>query len=106
DVGMQRAATVAVDGAGNVYLAGIFWGTLSFGCAASSIGTGRMFLAKLDPRGDCVFQRSLKGSATGDVRQIGVERSGSVIVSGIDAANAFVDRIDANGEDGWHHTEP
>jgi len=107
DVGMQRASTVAVDATGNIYLGGIFWGTLTFGCPASSIAAGaRKFLAKLDPRGDCVFERSLKGTGTSDFRQIAVERSGAVIAAGIDAPNAFVDRIDANGEDGWHHTEP
>jgi len=52
---------IALDATGNIALAGAFRGTLSLGGACSplvSAGDQDMFVAKLDPDGDCLWAQA------------------------------------------------
>jgi hypothetical protein len=65
-------ADVAVDGAGNVYLAGE--------ARISSTEHSDAVLTKLDPSGSLVFSRKLGGSADDGARALAVDPSGVVVV--------------------------
>jgi hypothetical protein len=82
----QRKATLAVDGAGAVYLTGSFSGTLSFnpagGANLTSAGGNDIFVTKLDTNG--AFQWAVSAGGTGDDsgNAIAVDSFGDVYVTG------------------------
>ena len=49
-----RAASVAVDGSGNVYAAGTFWGTVDFGAGDVTSANSEAFVVKLNSAGQAV----------------------------------------------------
>jgi hypothetical protein len=86
----QNKATIAVDGAGAVYMTGTFSGTLSFnpagGANLTSAGGNDIFVLKLDTNG--VFQWAVSAGGTGDDsgNGIAVDGFGDVYVTGSIAA--------------------
>lgn len=107
--------SVAVDGAGNVYLGGQFYGTADFSGNVITSATGEKgFLAKYDSNGNIQWARSVSGSITNSIATFGtkvyfVSKSYTVIEynnagTAIDAFdisdyNVFADKIrtDASG---------
>jgi hypothetical protein len=85
-----NTATIAVDGAGAVYMTGSFSGTLSFnpagGANLTSAGGNDIFVSKLDTNG--AFQWAVSAGGTGDVsgNGIAVDCFGDVYVTGVIAA--------------------
>jgi len=86
----DSASAIAVDAAGNAYVAG---STSSpdfpvtsgghMGTAPTSLSDQRSFVAKLDPNGELVFSDLLGGSAISDAEAVAVNAAGQVVVSGM-----------------------
>lgn len=91
----DNASAIAVDSAGDAYVAGV---TTSpdfpvtsggnLGTAPTS-GTERSFVAKLDPNGQLVFSDLLGGSTNSYPQAVAVNAAGQVLVSGISAGPGF-----------------
>jgi hypothetical protein len=76
---------ITVDGSGNVYVAGNFAGTASFGnTQLTSAGGTDIYVCKLDPTSGNVLWADQAGGASGeDVNAISVDPSGNVFVTGM-----------------------
>ncbi len=63
--GDQTVGGVAVDGAGNVFLAGVFSGTLPLDASNTLTATGHdVHLAKLDPTGKVLWSKSFSAAVS------------------------------------------
>lgn len=114
--GQDNAGGIAVDAAGNAYVAG-FTGSTDFPTrnARQSANAGRFnaFVAQLDPSGRLVFSTYLGGSAGDYASAVAVAASGEIYVAGVatspdfptanavqsthrGAADAFVARLDSS----------
>src|SRR5580658_1323658 len=90
------ANAVAVDGAGNAYIAG---STASpdfpvtsggnLGTAPAGLASQRSFVAKLDPTGNVVFSDLLGGSAWSAAQAVAVNAAGQILVSGNSVKSGF-----------------
>jgi hypothetical protein len=90
------ANAIAVDGAGNAYIAGStvspdFPVTAggSLGTAPTSATDPRSFVAKLDPNGNVVFSDLLGGSTSSAAQAVAVNAAGQILVSGNSAKSGF-----------------
>jgi hypothetical protein len=78
---------IALDGAGNVYTTGTFWGTSDFDPGAGTYnlgdlnGSGDVFISKLDGAGNFVWAKGLHGGA-GSGNAIALDGSGNVYTTG------------------------
>ncbi|HYE95652.1 MAG TPA: SBBP repeat-containing protein [Rubricoccaceae bacterium] len=114
----DRAIDVEVDGAGNVYLAGVYSTTADFApFTLTSVGGGDAFLVKYDPSGTALFAVSGGGATLHDWgNAVALDGSGNIYVSGyfntgadfgdqsVVAAggiDAFVVKYDAAGQAIW-----
>lgn len=82
-------AGVAVDNAGNAYVAGTtrnpnfpVAGGGALGTPPTSAGDGRSFVTKLDAQGAVVFSALIGGSAVSSARGIAIAPDGGILVSG------------------------
>ena len=78
---------VGVDGSGNVYVTGWFWGTVDFDPGSgvdnhTSNGEHDVFLNKFDSSGAFNWARTWGGSEWDDGHGVAVEGSGNVYVTG------------------------
>ncbi len=84
--GDQQCQSVAIDATGNVYIAGNYNGTLSFGTGFSlptvATDTGLPYVAKLDNTGTVVAAQTWGTAAVSDVLGIAVDSSSNVIIAG------------------------
>jgi hypothetical protein len=79
----QRANGLAVDGAGNVVVAGGFDGTLDFGSIVlTSSGVEDVFVAKLDATGAPVWAKRFGDSAQQAATAVAVDAAGDVVLTG------------------------
>jgi len=80
----DRAFGLAMDGVGNVYVAGSTGGDLDGPAIGSDplVGATDFFLAKFDPAGNLLFTRQLGTLATDEARGVAVDGVGSVYVTG------------------------
>ena len=92
----DQVAGIAVDGAGNAYIAGStsnpnfpVVGGGSLGTAPLSTKDSRPFVMKLNPQGSVVFAVLLGGSATSTASGIALTPQGQILVSGMSAAKGF-----------------
>ena len=86
---------VAVDGSGDVYTAGSFFGTVDFDPGAGTFNVtaagGRIFVSKLDSAGNFVWAKQM-GGVTGDqAMAVAVNGSGNVYTTGLFAGTADFD---------------
>ena len=83
DTSDQTAASIAVDTAGDVIVAGSFDGTLTLGANVKSASAGAhdMFVAKLDPMGEGRWIRRLGDSADQRVTGACVNAANEIAVS-------------------------
>ncbi|WP_437836578.1 hypothetical protein [Sorangium sp. So ce1153] len=82
---------VAIDGAGNVLIAGEFSGTVDLGGGPlTSVGTSSIFLAKLDPAGNHLWSKRFGavGGRSGS-RTIAVDGAGNVILAAVSSGGAI-----------------
>lgn len=115
DASQQYPGAVAVDDAGNVYLAGGFTGALSLGGATLiSAGSHDAFLAKLDASGAHVWSQQFGDSSYQAATGLAIDPQGNVLLVGaflgsitFDAvhtsadSNAFVAKLGSDGAPIW-----
>lgn len=81
---------LALDAAGNAYVAGAFVGTLSTGTSFLSSAGGSndtdAFLLKYDPQGTVLWARSAGGGSFDAVRDVAVSAAGEVTIAGNSAS--------------------
>ena len=92
----DQVSALAVDGAGNAYIAGTtsnpgfpVVGGGALGTAPKAGGDTRSFVAKLNPQGAVVFAVLIGGSAASGARGIAVTPQGQILLSGIANASGF-----------------
>jgi Beta-propeller repeat len=74
---------VATDAAGNVYVTGLFFGTLNLGGGVlTSTGQNDLFVAKFDPSGAHVWSENFGDVSVQTARSIAVDGAGHVLVAG------------------------
>ncbi len=79
----DRPASVAADGSGNVYVAGLFQNTTDFGAGSvSSGGSYDSFLASYDVTGAYRWSRTSGAVATDEARGVAVDSAGNVFLTG------------------------
>jgi len=119
-----KGSEVAVDEDGYVYLTGIFDGAVDFDpgpAAENHAGISSPFLCKLDPEGNFLWVRSLRGIFMGLNTCVAVDRGSNVIVGGSFSnslnynlgsdsdtvvsngkEDIFLGAFDSNGNSLWH----
>ena len=91
--GLDEAASVAVDAAGNVYLAGTT-SSPGFPGAPGSPGGIDLFVTKLDARGSTVlFSTYIGGSGIDEARGMTIDTLGNVYVVGVDDVDRTSRRV-------------
>lgn len=77
------AYSVVVDGVGDAYLCGVFWGTAQFsGKSVVSAGQRDSFIAKYGPAGDVLWTVSLGGSSFDDLTAAALTPAGDLLTVG------------------------
>jgi gliding motility-associated-like protein len=85
--GYNTGEDIFVDGIGNVYTTGLFWGTVDFdpGPATfnlTSAGTSDIFVTKQDPSGALIWAVRMGGTGNDDGFSITVDLNGNVLTTG------------------------
>jgi hypothetical protein len=115
--GAVYGTAVAVDGSGNVVIAGYFNGSADFGGGVlHNMGAYDTFLAKYDANGTHLWSKRLGGDGYDHAFAVGLDRNGNVLVAGFFDGNAdfgggmlptsegvdvFVAKYDGNGNHVW-----
>jgi hypothetical protein len=94
--GTAHSPTVEVDGSGNVYAAGKYYGSIDFDptwrvSTLSSGSAGGSYITKLSSSGSLVWARGLVGGSVGGVYGLAVDATGNVYATG-----TFYSSIDLN----------
>jgi hypothetical protein len=116
----QQGAGIAVDSFGDVYIAGFFTGTVTFGdTSVTTTGieeTLDIYIAKYDASGNFKWVRTAGGQAHDEATDISAIGSGGVIITGyiegdasfddttltdVGSTDVFVAKYDVNGELLW-----
>ncbi|HMO88363.1 MAG TPA: T9SS type A sorting domain-containing protein [Lacibacter sp.] len=82
----DQAQAIALDAAGNIYVAGVFQGTSSFNISPAvnltSAGNQDAFLAKYDPSGLNIFALKMGGTGADLANALAVDAAGNAYVAG------------------------
>ena len=104
--GLVFLEAMTSDMVGNIYVAGLVWGTVSFGGynVATANGGGDGFVAKLDPQGNWmwanIFSTDPNSNGSSWMRGLDVDSgTGNVIVSGSQSGSTMFDNILLNNTD-------
>jgi hypothetical protein len=115
DASLQELGALAVDGEGDVVLAGVTAGTVDFGAGPLAGDRLDLFVAKLAPDGRAIWARRFGGAEAEDASAIAAAKDGGVILGGslegrVDFGGPVVDnhgafpfllRLDAAGRARW-----
>ena len=117
DINDDRALSVAIDGAGNVFVAGLFRNSIDFGGGALvAAGADDAFVAAFDSNGNPLWGRSAGSSDDQSANGVAVDAAGNVLVVGtfrnqidwgdgahVSAGNAdaYVVKLDPSGNALW-----
>jgi hypothetical protein len=79
--------SIAVDGSGNVYITGLFFGTVDFdpGMGTSNLtsgGSSDIFISKLDAAGNFLWAKNIGGTSFDGANSITLDGSGNVYLTG------------------------
>lgn len=82
--GSDRGLSIRVDGSGNTYITGYYYGAATFGpfTLNSVSGSQDIFIAKLDANGNFLWVRSAGGNMTDIPSNIAIDNAGDVLVTG------------------------
>ncbi|QNL22406.1 T9SS type A sorting domain-containing protein [Hyphobacterium sp. CCMP332] len=88
--------SIFVDGAGNVYTTGFYWGSADFDPGPglfilTSVGGQDIFVQKLDSSGNFLWAKSFGGTSTDEGLSIAVDASGNVYTTGFFRGTADFD---------------
>lgn len=87
--GAQNVRSIALDAAGNTYIAGFFTGTVDLNPDSlatanhTSVGSTDIFIVKLDQQGNYRWSKSFGSTAADEGKAITVSASGAVYITGI-----------------------
>jgi hypothetical protein len=118
---------VAINDSGDVFVTGIFWGTVDFDPGSgveehTAIGEQDMFLSKFDASGNFQWTRVWGGEGTDESWGIAVDKSGNIIITGRfgfsvdfdpgpgvdnhegDANDDFITKFNPSGDFQWART--
>jgi hypothetical protein len=110
---LAKGYCITVDNVGNVYTAGIFGSTNDFNPSSSinnltSNGSDDIFIVKTTPQGDFVWARNLGGTQSDVPKDITVDLSGNIYLTGYFAGTADFDPeagvtnlVSAGGDDAF-----
>jgi hypothetical protein len=119
--GPVGTTSLAVDAAGNVCVAGSFFGSLTFGTTTlTSVGRADIFVAKLDPSGNWLSAVRGGGSSDEQLTRLALDTNGNVYLAGqfsgltgtlatfgtttltsVGNTDFFIARLDAGGTWRW-----
>jgi uncharacterized protein (TIGR03437 family) len=97
----DSASAIAVDSAGNAYVAGSTaspdfpvttggnLGKAPTGVSSPGVSSKRSFVVNLDPNGELLFSDLLGGSASSQAQAVAVTASGQILVSGVSYSSGF-----------------
>ncbi|HZF50800.1 MAG TPA: SBBP repeat-containing protein [Polyangiaceae bacterium] len=112
----EWGGSIAIDGAGNVFVTGVCNGTINFGDAFKLCDYRGIFVVKLAPSGEYVWSKVFKATAQSSAFDIAADSSGNVVLTGelqgsinfgggmlTSAGNTdiFVVKLNALGEHVW-----
>lgn len=85
--GFNNGSSIVLDAAGNVYTTGGFQGTADFDPGVgvfnlTAVGSGDIFISKLDAAGNFVWAKQMGGTTIDDGRSITVDAAGNVYTTG------------------------
>ncbi|PWU08755.1 MAG: hypothetical protein C5B50_28970 [Verrucomicrobia bacterium] len=81
--GYDEGRGVAVDSSGNIYVAGLFQNSASFGATVlASSGGNDIFIAKYDPSGNLVWAKAAGGTADDEAHGVAVDAAGNAYITG------------------------
>jgi hypothetical protein len=99
--GNDAPGAVAVDAAGNVYLAGYFNGTVDFGGSpVTSAGDADIFVAKYSSSGVHVWSKRFGGTGLDNATAIALDASGNIFVAGSFAGGSLM-KLSSQGDLLW-----
>jgi hypothetical protein len=79
----EQAISIAVDASGNIYIAGTFSGTTTFGFSTiTAAGSNDIFVAKYGSLGNFVWLQNGGGSYSDSAKSLALDNSGNVYVTG------------------------
>ncbi len=94
----DRAEGIAIDSAGNLYIAGYFSSNAEFGATElTSFGFNDIFVAKLDSNGNFQSAISAGSEMLDKVNSIAVANNGNIYLTGIASENAIFGSISLEG---------
>jgi len=113
----EEAAALAVDDAGNVFVAGTFNGTCAFGSnTLTTIGGTDVFITKMDKDGNLLWTKQGGGANDDSPQAVALDSSGNLYVAGEFSGNAtfgvstltnagnsdiFIVKVDGQGNYQW-----
>lgn len=81
--GQERGVATASDAAGNIYVAGIYVGTINFGTGPlTSTGANEGFVAKFSPTGTCLWAVGFASSVSGNDQATSITTDGTSVYVG------------------------
>jgi Beta-propeller repeat len=81
DANAQRPSAVATDAAGDIYVAGYFYGSVDFGSGVlTSAGGADVFLAKFDASGACLWSKRFGDTADQSGASVATDAAGNVYI--------------------------
>jgi hypothetical protein len=94
--GLERGLSLVIDAASNIYVGGMFSGTIDFdpGTGATNgycSGTREAFILKLDSDGNFVWVRTAGGSGNDQVNAMVLDLQGNICVTGNFSSSAYFD---------------
>jgi hypothetical protein len=82
-VSAQRGTALAIGPTGDLFLGGVFDGTIDLGCGSvPGAGSGDAFLARLDSDGACIFTKRYGDAAAQELLALAPDASSNVILGG------------------------